>query len=144
MLRVYILRMASHIDWIREYCLSLPHATEGIQWGNDLLFRIGNKIFCAVCLEPTAPVKMSVKCTPERFAELAEIEGIIPAPYAARNHWVALVEMSALRQPEIKELIRNSYQLVLEKLPKKLQADLGKPVSKSRSKSKKSARCKVK
>ena len=144
MLRVYILRMASHIDWIREYCLSLPHATEGIQWGNDLLFRIGNKIFCGVPLEPTSPVKMTVKCTPERFAELVEIEGIIPAPYAARNHWIALVKMDALRQPEIKELIRNSYQLVLEKLPKKLQADLGKPVSKSRSKSKKSARRKVK
>src|SRR5258707_11106099 len=136
--------MASHIDWIREYCLSLPHATEGIQWGNDLLFRIGNKIFCGVPLEPTSPVKMTVKCTPERFAELVEIEGIIPAPYVARNKWVAFVEMSALRQPEIKELIRNSYQLVLEKLPKKLQADLGKPVSKSRSKSKKSARRKVK
>ncbi len=128
------MQMASHIDWIRDYCLSLPHATEGIQWGNDLLFRIGNKIFCGVPLEPTSPVKMTVKCTPERFAELVEIEGIIPAPYAARNHWIALVKMDALRQPEIKELIRSSYHLVLEKLPKKLQAELGKPVTKSKVK----------
>ena len=128
------MQMASHIDWIRDYCLSLPHATEGIQWGNDLLFRIGNKIFCGVPLEPTASVKMTVKCTPERFAELIEVEGIIPAPYAARNHWVALVKMDALRQPEIKELIRNSYHLVLERLPKKVQAELGKPVNKSKVK----------
>ena len=66
-------------------------------------------------------VKVCFKCTPERFAELVEIEGIIPAPYMARNHWVALVEMDALRQNEIKELIRGSYELVLAKLPKKMK-----------------------
>jgi predicted DNA-binding protein (MmcQ/YjbR family) len=117
--------MPSHIDWVRELCISLPHTTEDIQWGNDLLFRIAKKIYCVVCLEPKAPVKFSFKCTPEKFAELVEIEGIIPAPYMARNNWVAIVELSALRQPEIKELIRNSYQLVFEKLPKKLQNELG-------------------
>ena len=117
--------MPSHIDWIRAFCLSLPHATEDIQWEHDLLFRIARKIFCVLCLEPTAPVKFCFKCTPEKFAELIEIEGIIPAPYMARNHWVAIVELSAMRQPEIKELIRNSYQMVFEKLPKKLQAELG-------------------
>ena len=51
-----------------------------------------------------------------------EVEGIIPAPYMARNHWVAMIELNALRQPEVKELIRSSYQLVLKKLPKKTQA----------------------
>jgi acyl transferase domain-containing protein len=54
-----------------------------------------------------------------------EIDGIIPAPYMARNHWVAMLQIDALRQPEIRELIQNSYQLVLEKLPKKTQAALG-------------------
>lgn len=116
--------MPSHIDWVRELCLSLPHATEDIQWENDLLFRVARKIFCVVTLEPLAPVKLCVKCTPEKFAELVEVEGIIPAPYMARNHWIAFVEMNALRQSEIKHLIRNSYQLVFEKLPKRLQTGL--------------------
>lgn len=116
--------MPSHIDWVREVCLALPHATEDIQWENDLLFRVAKKIFCVVTLEPHAPVKLSLKCTPEKFAELIEVEGIIPAPYMARNHWVAFVDMNALRQNEIKDLIRNSYQLVFEKLPKKLQTEL--------------------
>ena len=116
--------MPSHIDWVRELCLSLPQTTEDIQWENDLLFRIAKKIYCVVPLEPEAAVKLSFKCTPERFAELVEIDGIIPAPYMARNHWVAFVDMNALRQSEIKELIRNSYNLVVEKLPKKLQAEL--------------------
>jgi predicted DNA-binding protein (MmcQ/YjbR family) len=42
-----------------------------------------------------------------------EIEGIIPAPYVARNHWVAMRDMDALRQSEIKELIQESYQMIL-------------------------------
>ncbi len=116
--------MASHIDWVREFCLSLPHTTEDVQWGDNLLFRVGRKIYCLLNLEPQAKVKFSFKCTPEKFAELVEIEGIIPAPYMARNHWVAIVDLGALRQPEIKELIRGSHALVFEKLPKKTQREL--------------------
>jgi predicted DNA-binding protein (MmcQ/YjbR family) len=117
--------MASFIDWVRPFCLSLPHATEDVQWEHDLLFRIAGKMFCVANLEPgISPTKIAFKCAPEKFAELVEIEGIIPAPYMARNHWVAMIEMDALRQAEVKELIRSSYQLVLEKLPKKTQAAL--------------------
>jgi predicted DNA-binding protein (MmcQ/YjbR family) len=117
--------MPVYIDWIRDFCRALPHTTEDVQWEHNLLFRIAGKIFCITNLEPgNGPSKIAFKCTPEKFAELVEIEGIIPAPYMARNHWVALTEMSALRQAEIKECIRNSYQLVLEKLPKKTQAAL--------------------
>jgi predicted DNA-binding protein (MmcQ/YjbR family) len=117
--------MPSYIDWVRAFCLTLPHTTEDVQWEHALLFRIAKKIYCSVNLEPeSSPTKIAFKCTPEKFAELVEVEGIIPAPYMARNHWVAMVEMSALRQPEIKELIQNSYRLVLEKLPKKKQAEL--------------------
>jgi predicted DNA-binding protein (MmcQ/YjbR family) len=121
--------MPSYIDWVREFCLSLPHATEDVQWEHDLLFRISGKMFCVANMEPgVSPTKIAFKCTPETFAELTEIDGIIPAPYMARNHWVAILDMAALRQPELKELIGNSYRLVLEKLPKKTQAALtGKP-----------------
>lgn len=117
--------MPSYIDSVRDYCRSLPHTTEDVQWEHNLLFRIAGKIYCIANLEPgMSPTKISFKCTPETFAELVEIEGIIPAPYMARNHWVSLTEMNALRQSEIKELIRKSYELVLEKLPKKTQAAL--------------------
>lgn len=118
--------MSSYIDWVRACCLALPHATEDVQWEHNLLFRIAGKMFCIANLEPgMSPTKIAFKCTPERFAELVEIEGIIPAPYMARNHWVAMIEMDALRQPEIRELIHASYQLILEKLPKNKQAALG-------------------
>ena len=107
------------IEQIREYCLSLPHVTEKVQWGNDLLFCIGGKMFCVVGIEDKHSVKMSFKCTPEKFAELIERKNIIPAPYVARYHWVGLEEFDALPKREMKELIKIAYTLVRDKLPKK-------------------------
>jgi predicted DNA-binding protein (MmcQ/YjbR family) len=117
--------VATYIDWVRKVCLALPHTTEDVQWEHDLLFRIAGKIYCVANLEPgLGPTKIAFKCTPERFAELVEVENIIPAPYMARNHWVAMIEVDALRPPEIQQLIEYSYRLVLEKLPKRTQAAL--------------------
>jgi predicted DNA-binding protein (MmcQ/YjbR family) len=112
-----------NLDSIRNYCLSLPHATEDIQWGNDLLFRISGKIFAAMSLDP--PHSLSFKCTPETFDELIEFEGIIPAPYTARNKWVMLERLDALDGVEIKRLVTNSYEMIFSKLTKKAQAELG-------------------
>lgn len=117
--------MPSYIDWVRSFCLSLPHATERIQWTHNLLFCVAGKMFCIANLEPgLSPTKIAFKCTPEKFSQLVEIEGIIPAPYMARNYWVAFTEMDALRQAEIRELIDASYHLVFERLPKKVRERL--------------------
>ena len=122
------------IDSIRNYCLSLPHATEDIQWGNDLLFRISGKIFAGLSLDP--PHSLSFKCTPEKFDELIELDGIIPAPYMARNKWVMLERLDALNDAETKRLIKISYEMIFAKLTKKAQAELGankKPAAKPKS-----------
>ena len=116
------------IGAIRKYCLSLPHATEGMQWGDNLLFRIGEKIFTIVALDRTPP-QLSFKCTPEEFAELVERDGIIPAPYMARNHWVLIETPDALPRPELKRLIKDSYEMVAAKLPKKVRVKLGLALS---------------
>jgi len=112
-----------NIDWVRRYCMALPHATESVQWGDDLVFKVGGKMFAVLVLVP-AKVWVSFKCTPEEFAELVERPGIIPAPYSARYHWVALETEDALRETELKRLLRHSYDLVLGKLPKKTRATL--------------------
>ena len=121
------------LDWIRAHCLSLPHTTEQMQWGDDLVFKIGGKMYAVMPVVP-APVKMSFKCTPEEFAELRERPGIIPAPYMARAQWVALESFDALPRSEIKQLLSKSYELVLAKLPKKAQAKLtGAPAVKKKA-----------
>lgn len=106
-----------NIDELRQFCLSLPHATEEVKWGNDLTFCIGKKMFAVTGLE-AAQNSVSFKCTPEKFAELVEKDGIIPAHYVARYHWVTVEKLDALTPDELKDLIKNSYQLVWEKLPK--------------------------
>ena len=77
------------IESIRRCCLAFPHATENVQWGYDLCFKIDGKLFAVTPLEP-APVRLSFKASPENFVELCERPGIIPAPYMARAQWVAL------------------------------------------------------
>src|ERR1039457_5060544 len=112
------------IEWFRRYCMKLPHTTEQVLWGFDLVFKIGGKMYAVVVLEP-APVCISFKCTPEDCAGLTERPGVIPAPYMARAQWVALESHDALPAAEIKTLLKKSYELVLAKLPKKTQAALG-------------------
>lgn len=119
------------LDAIRRYCKSLPHVEEDVKWGHDLCFLIGKKMFCVVNLEPERGDKsvVAIKATPEEFAELVERDGIIPAPYMARNHWVSLERYGALPWGELQERIRASYDLVKATLPKRLQAALETPVA---------------
>ena len=113
------------MEWIRTYCLSLPHTTEHVQWGDDLVFKIGGKMYAVTPLIPH-PVKLSFKCSPEEFAELVERPNVIPAPYMARAKWVALESFDALPRVEIKKLLSRSYRLVLGTLTKKAQAELAR------------------
>lgn len=116
-----------NIDWIREVCLSFPGAAEQIQWGDDLLFKVGGKMFAATPLVP-APVCLSFKASSENFAELTERPNVIPAPYLARAQWVALETRDALSAQELAGLLRESYDLVLAKLPKKTREGLSAAV----------------
>lgn len=114
------------IESVRTYCLSFPHATENVQWGADLVFKIAGKMFAVISLEPASDHCMSFKTTPEKFAELIERNGIVPAPYVARYHWVALERFNALPEKELKSLLQTAYDLVFEKLPKKVKTGLDK------------------
>src|SRR5258705_11537223 len=111
------------IDWVRKTCLAFPGVTEQIQWGYDLVIKVGGKMFAVAPLEP-APVCLSFKCSDESFAELTERHKIIPAPYLARAKWVALESPDAITRGELSELLRASYQLAFAKLPKRTQEEL--------------------
>jgi predicted DNA-binding protein (MmcQ/YjbR family) len=125
-----------HIDQLRKFCLSFPGATEQIQWGDHLLFKIGGKMFAITSLEPS-PVWLTLKANPETFAELTERPGIIPAPYLARAKWIGLESREALSIPELEHLLRKSYDMVLDKLPEKTRRALAAGKSGSRVKSQK-------
>lgn len=119
-------------SWVRDLCLSFPSVTEHMIWGNDLTFKVGGKMFAHAVLEP-APVWLSFKTSPDNFFELTERPDIIPAPYLARAKWVALETKDALSSAELSTLIRESYDLVVAKLPKKSRDSLTKKTSRSKA-----------
>ncbi|HEY1732067.1 MAG TPA: MmcQ/YjbR family DNA-binding protein [Terriglobales bacterium] len=135
------------IETLRRCCLAFPHATENVQWGYDLCFKIDGKLFAVTPLEP-APTRLSFKASPDNFAELCERPGIIPAPYMARAQWVALQQLNAIPDSELRELLRKSYRMVFARLPKKRQLELqgaaAEPPAKKKPKPKPQAKVKVK
>jgi len=102
------------VDALRKFCLSFPNATENLQWGDDLCFKIGGKIFAILGLD-SVPLKICFKCNPETFADLTEREGIVPAPYVGRYKWVLLERMDAVTDSELRSLIQQSYNMVVAK-----------------------------
>ena len=122
------------VESIRSYCLSFPRATENLQWGDDLCFKIGGKIFVTLGLDNR---RMCFKCVPEKFAELVEQEHIRPAPYVGRYKWVMLNRLDALRDDELQELIQQSFEMVAAQAPKNSHAIKKKGTIKGKIRSKK-------
>ena len=110
-------------EQLRKFCLSFPGATEDVKWGADLCFCVGEKMFCVTGADSIAG-GLSLKCTPEKFAELTEREGIDPAAYVGRYKWVRIADLNAVSNDELKDLISTSYQLVRDKLSKTVRDNL--------------------
>ena len=119
------------VDSIRAFCLAFPSATEKLQWGDDLCFKIGGKIFAILGLDNP---RLCFKCIPDRFAELIERQDIHPAPYVGRYKWVMLDRLDAVDRPELEDLIRQSYEMVAAKAPKGLARSRPTPGPKKKRK----------
>jgi predicted DNA-binding protein (MmcQ/YjbR family) len=100
-----------NVDSVRGYCLSFPQARENLQWGETVCFKVVGKIFATLSLD-SVPPSLCLKCSPEKFAELCEQEGIRPAPYVGRYKWVLLERLDVLRDEEMNDLICQSYEMV--------------------------------
>ncbi len=109
-------------DSIRHHCLSLPHVTEVVRWGDHLLFKVGGKMFAIIEIDGHS---CTFKCTPDTYADLVEMQEIVPASHNMwKQQWVTTETLTALPETEFRELLAESYRLVRAGLPKKLQAEL--------------------
>jgi predicted DNA-binding protein (MmcQ/YjbR family) len=118
---------------VREFLLGLPHVVETMQWGNNLVFwvgdkAIGGKMFALVNLDGDGRAVISYAAGPERYSELLEIEGVIPAPYMARIFWVAVDAWDVFRGPVWERELTAAHQIVFGKLPPKMKAVLAMPL----------------
>ena len=110
---------------LRAFALGLPHTAWVKQWGECLVFKVAGKMFLIIALDGDLIDGVIFKCTPDEFDELVEIDGIGQAPYCAKRLWVRVADLDALPARELERRIRRSYDLVVEKLPKKTRVQLG-------------------
>jgi predicted DNA-binding protein (MmcQ/YjbR family) len=108
---------------LTAFCMNLPGAHQGIKWEDHLCFMVAEKMFCITGMHDNTNV--SFKVTDEDFEELCERNGIIPAPYMARNKWVAVEKRNVLKPKEWEHYLRQSYELIKSKLPKKVRESIG-------------------
>lgn len=118
------------IDAIRKFCLGFSQATEKLQWGDALCFKVRGKMFAVAGLDNP---RLTFKCTPDVFAELIERDGMRPSPYLARYKWVMMERLDALPDAEIKDRIQRSYEMVEAGAPKSKRRNRKKPVRKKAS-----------
>jgi predicted DNA-binding protein (MmcQ/YjbR family) len=116
----------------RAFLLGLPHVVETEQWGDNLVFwvgdkAIGGKMFCLIDLGGGQYGVAMYAAGPERFAELVEMEGLKPAPYMARIYWVAAERWGALRHAEWEAELLAAHALTHAKLPKRVLEVLAMP-----------------
>ncbi|MCU1719734.1 MmcQ/YjbR family DNA-binding protein [Pseudomonas sp. 5P_5.1_Bac1] len=109
-------------EQVAEFCLTLPGAREDYKWGGVRVFSVaGNKMFAVLDL---AGAGLSFKVDKDLFLGYVDIPGVRPAPYLARAHWISVAPPYALGRETLEDMLRRSHQLVVKKLPKRLQVGL--------------------
>ena len=110
-------------DQIASLCLNLPGAREDLKWGSNRVFSIaGNKMFAILDF---LGEDLAFKVNSDLFLGYVDRPGIRPAPYLARAHWISMsARQLPLGEAELRELLMRSHQLVVRRLPKRLQSGL--------------------
>ena len=113
-------------DQLDAFCSDWPGVTRSIKWEVDLVYSVGGKMFVVMCTIGPDRGRFSFKVDTDRFLELTEQPGMMPAPYMARAFWVSVTEPERFARAELEAYVKRSYELVLANLPKKTQAALAK------------------
>lgn len=121
-----------NIEQVHEYALSLSGVTEDQPFGNDIItFRLEGKIFVCLWLGggkydmKNSEPRFALKLTPDRNEELREkFSAVTPAFHWNKKHW-SDVYYEQLEDTKVKEWIRESYNLIVTKLPKAIRQKYG-------------------
>ena len=108
------------IESINEYVSSLHFDVEATQpFGPDtIVFKIYGKVFLLLSLDEI-PTRINLKCDPEKAIELREqYAAIIPGYHMNKKHWNTVIIDGSLNNVFLKDLIKDSYDLIVAKMPK--------------------------
>lgn len=110
-----------NIETYREYCLSLKGTSEGMPFDDKtLVFKVMGKMFALTGIETFKSINL--KCDPEKAIELREkYSSVLPGYHMNKKHWNTVLVNEELNDKQILELTKDSYDLVVAKLPKNIQ-----------------------
>jgi predicted DNA-binding protein (MmcQ/YjbR family) len=112
---------------LRRACLAMPGATETFPFGpENSVFKVAGKIFALSPLRGDPPLRVSVKCEPGLAEQLrAGHPAITPGYHLNKRHWNTIVLDGSLPDAMVRDMIEDSYDLIVAKLPKATQRALG-------------------
>src|SRR5436305_4814565 len=115
-------------DDVRRCCLGMPGANEEFPFGpSTSVFKVGGKMFALSALR-SRPLSVSVKCEPELAEQLRlSYEAIGPGYHLNKRHWNTIVLDGSLPDAMVRDMIEDSYDLVVAKLPQATQRELDWP-----------------
>lgn len=114
------------LSQVRQHLLGRVGAVEETPFGPQaLVYKVGGRIFALVAHDES-PLRISLKCDPERGAELRSAfpDTVRHAPYMDRRHWISVIVGGSLPDEEVMGLVDDSYDLVVARLPRKVRSGL--------------------
>ncbi|MBU2019028.1 MAG: MmcQ/YjbR family DNA-binding protein [Bacteroidetes bacterium] len=113
-----------HLEDLRIFCLQLPGTTEETPFdANTLVFKVMGKMFCLTNIELFESI--NVKCDPVLAIELRErYFDVLPGYHMSKKHWNTVILNGEIVDQQLLTWIKDSYDLVVKSLTKKLREEL--------------------
>jgi predicted DNA-binding protein (MmcQ/YjbR family) len=112
---------------LRDHCLTYPGAAETFPFGPETsVFKVAGKMFAISRLEAEPPLRVGLKCEPLLAEQLREVHAaVLPGYHLSKRHWNTVILDGSLSDEMVREMIEDSYDLVVSGLPKRRQRELG-------------------
>lgn len=113
-----------NLEGFRSHCLSKKGVTEEFPFGEDVMvMKVMGKMFALAGIEGFD--RFSVKADPEKAVELRErYEAVQPGYHLSKKHWNTVLLDGTIPDKLLKTWIDESYDLVVESLPKRVKSEL--------------------
>jgi predicted DNA-binding protein (MmcQ/YjbR family) len=110
---------------LRKSCLAKPGVTEGHPFGPGVLvMKVAGKVF-AIIAEDSDPLSVSLKCEPEIATVLRDTyDAVGPGYHLNKRHWNTVTLDGSIEDDRVLEWIEDSYDLVVDKLPRRVRDEL--------------------
>lgn len=114
-----------NIESLQHYCLSKKGVVESLPFGpSTLVFKVGGKMFLLASLD-AVPLQFNVKCEPDNAVLLREQYAcVLPGYHMNKQHWNTIIVDGTASDKLLQQWIDDSYNLILQTLPKKLQEQI--------------------